>query len=89
MGTQATREAWLQPMIAQWTEGVERLATVAKRYPQTAFAGLARSLQSEWQYIQRVAPYTGHFFEPVEAVLRDTFLPALLGETKHVAPTVR
>jgi len=43
---------WLQPQIQQWVKGVERLAQVAPRYPQTAYAGLTKSLQLEWQYLQ-------------------------------------
>jgi len=79
MGTEAAREAWLAPQIATWVNGIRQLSKVAARYPQTAFAGLARSLQSEWQYVQRISPGTGPAFAPVESALRDLFLPALLG----------
>ena len=41
------------------------------------FAGLAKSLQQEWQYIQRVLPDTGRLFAPVEEALATEFLPVL------------
>ena len=50
---------------------------VAKRYPQTAYAGLTKSLQAEWQYVQRVVPDCGDEFAPIEAAIANVFLPAL------------
>jgi hypothetical protein len=80
IGTPESREAWLQPQVADWIHGVEQLAQVAKRYPQTAYAGLAKSLQMEWQYLQRVLPDSSTSFAAVEDALATTFLPALLQE---------
>ena len=62
---------------------------VAKRYPQTAYAGLVKSLQSEWQYLQRVVPDLGEEFKPIEQALREAFLPALLGDGLEVTARQR
>jgi hypothetical protein len=78
LGTEEALSQWLEPKIQQWVSGVESLAQVAKRYPQTAYAGLAMSLQQEWQYLQRVVPGCGAAFQPIEDALRDVFIPALL-----------
>jgi hypothetical protein len=48
LGTDAALTKRLEPQIAQWVQGVEALVKVARRYLQTAYAGLARSLQQEW-----------------------------------------
>jgi hypothetical protein len=80
IGTTEAREEWLQPQLENWVHGVEQLAKVARRYPQTAYAGLAKSLQMEWQYLQRVLPDSGTSFALVEEALAHTFLPALLQE---------
>jgi hypothetical protein len=45
LGTDAALAKWLEPQILQWVQGVESLAKVAWRYLQTAYAGLAKSLQ--------------------------------------------
>jgi hypothetical protein len=79
LGTDEALGQWLDPKIQQWVEGVETLARVAQRHPQTAYAGLAMSLQQEWQYLQRVVPDCGPSFQPVEEAIRVAFLPALLG----------
>jgi hypothetical protein len=85
IGTDEARTAWLQPQLDDWVYGIEQLSKVAARFPPTAYAGLAKSLQREWMYTQRVIPNAGPAFAPVEAALADTFLPALLQEP--AAPT--
>jgi hypothetical protein len=82
LGSDAARSEWLEPQIQQWVLGVAALAKVAKRHPQTAYAGLTKSLQQEWQYLQRVVPDCGAAFEPVEEAIRTVFLPALLQATE-------
>jgi hypothetical protein len=78
LGTAEALGQWLDPKIQKWVKGVQSLAQVARRYPQTAYAGLAMSLQQEWQYLQRVVPGCGAAFQPIEDALRDDFIPALL-----------
>lgn len=80
VGTAATENVWLEPKIQQWVRGIESLAKVAKRYPQTAYAGLTKAHQSEWQYLQRVTPANSDLFQPLEDAIRNTFIPNLLGE---------
>jgi hypothetical protein len=61
VGSGATEAAWIDQQIAQWVQqGITSLSHVAIRYPQTAYAGLAHSLQAEWQYLQGVTPHIPH-----------------------------
>ena len=62
-------------MVQRWVNGVEKLAKVARRYPQTAYVGLVNCLQAEWQYLCRVEPGVGAHLTPVEDALRDIFIP--------------
>ena len=80
IGNEASRDSWLDPQIQQWAKGVKILAKISRRFPQAAYAGLAKSLQSEWQYLQRVVPNIGHKFQEVEAAITEHFLPQLLDE---------
>ena len=80
IGTTLARDNWLAPQITKWTNAIRLLARVATHFPQAAYVGLTRSLQMEWQYLQRVVPGVADSFEPVEKALVDEFLPALLGE---------
>jgi hypothetical protein len=55
------------------------LARIAIHYPQTAYAGLSKSLQAEWQYMHRVVKNAGDHFAPIEEALANVFIPVLLG----------
>ena len=52
IGSKSEREEWLRKKIRGWKAGIEELAQVAEKYPQSAFAGLQKSLQHEWAHIQ-------------------------------------
>jgi len=77
IGSHDTMADWITPRIDKWCAGVRLLAQAARRYPQSAFAGLTKSLQAEWQYLQRVTPDVAPFFEPLETALAHDFFPAL------------
>jgi hypothetical protein len=79
VGSEAMLERWLDPMVKKWVTGIETLARIAVRFPQTAYAGLVSSLQAEWhQYICHVVHSAGQYLEPVELALCEKFIPALL-----------
>ena len=79
IGSAKTKEKWLVDLVVKWVGAVETLSTVVERYPQTAYTGFTFCLQNEWQYVQRVVADTAPFFSPLEAAIRTSFLPALLG----------
>jgi hypothetical protein len=51
----AALDEWLDgKTIQHWSEAVAGLAAVAAKFPQSAYSGLQRLLQQEWQFVQRV-----------------------------------
>jgi hypothetical protein len=70
-------DAWIQEMVDGWSEVIAELAFAAKRFPQSAYSGLQRSLQQEWQFVQRVTKGIGNKFAKVEEEISQLFLPAL------------
>jgi len=80
IGTTEVKAEWLKPQIQQWVRGIKRLTQVAPHFPQTVLAGLTKSLQLEWQYLQHVVPEIGEALAPIELVITDTFLPTILDE---------
>jgi hypothetical protein len=46
VGSKAMLERWLDPMVKKWVTGIETLARIAVRFPQTAYVGLVSSLQA-------------------------------------------
>ena len=59
--------------------GVKVLAKIARRHPQSVYAGLGMSLQSEWQYLQRTVPGVGTLMGPIEEALREKLPPRYSG----------
>ena len=50
---------------------------MARKHSQSAYAGLQKSLQQEWAFVQRVTPGIGDAFGPVEEEISKAFLPEL------------
>ena len=74
IGTEDAKKAWLEPKIAQWVEGIHALARITLHYPQTAYAGLSKSLIVEWQYMHQVIENAGDHFAPIEDALSSIYL---------------
>ena len=57
--------------------GVQAIAKVAKRHPQTDYDGLGMLLQLKWQYLQRNLPVVSAPMEPIDTALKEAFFTAL------------
>eukprot|EP00957_Ditylum_brightwellii_P108449 8272652-Ditylum_brightwellii.AAC.1 len=79
IGGQEQEVEYTTPKVREWAAGVKTLAGIAKRYPQTAYAGFTMSLQAEWQYLQQTVPNVGKHMGAIEDALQDDFIPALFG----------
>ena len=77
IGDKETEWRWLAEKIKGWTESVGILAGVSRKHLQSAYAGLQKSHQQEWAFVQRVTPGIGDAFIPVETALKETLVPAL------------
>ena len=75
IGDAAAEGEWIKEKVQGWTELVSLLAGVAHKHPQSAYAGLQKSLQQELAFVQRVTPGVGEAFGPVEEALREIFVP--------------
>ena len=55
------------------------------KHPQTAYTGLQKSLQQEWDFVQRITLDIGSVFRPMEDVLHNAFLVDLFkGDTSQI-----
>jgi len=80
IGESASLQPWIAQKVSKWASDVDILATAARAYPQAAYAGLQKSLQQEWQFVQRVTRDVGSHFNPIVKALHGSFLPALFGD---------
>ena len=67
----------MEAKIKGWMESVAIFARVSQKHPQSAYAGLLKSLQQEWAFMQRVTLGVHDSFGPVEKALKETFVPEL------------
>ena len=67
--------------VRMWCECIQSLFDVAIGELQASFAALARSLQFEWNHIQRVIPECGTLFAPLQHAINSIFYPSLFGGT--------
>ena len=86
VGEWETEGQWLQEKVEGWAESVRTLAGVAHKHLQSAYAGLQKSLQQEWAFVQRVTPGISNVFRPVEEENAKAFLPALFEGVGDGAP---
>ena len=73
------KDMYLKKEELEWVDKFEKLSFVAKTEPQCALSGLTKSLQAEWNFSHRVLGGSSQLFQPIENLLMETFLPALLG----------
>ena len=74
IGDREAEVRWLGEKITGWAESVETLAGVSRNHPQSAYAGLHKSLHQEWAFVQWVTLGIGDDFGLVEKALRETFV---------------
>ena len=86
IGYKEAEGRWLAAKIKGWTEAVEIFAGVTQKHPQSDYAGLHKSLQQEWAFVQRVTPGVSNVFGPVKTALKDTFVPALFEGLREGVP---
>ena len=61
----SVKDSCLAEKVQGWKESVKTLLGVAYKHPQTAYAGLQKSLQQEWVFVQRDTPGIRDAFGPV------------------------
>ena len=80
IGSPEIRDTWITRQVSDWAEWVKALGRIATRFPKTAYAGLVKALQNEWTYLQQTTTGSGSLYTPIEKVITEDFLPALLGQ---------
>ena len=59
---------------------MKQIAVLAQFQPQSAYCGVQRSLQHEYQFLQRVVDCDDKRFQKLESVIEEVLLPKLMGD---------
>ena len=93
IGNKEEEDGYLHGKVHDWQEATQKLAEVAKIYPQAAYSAMQRSLQQEWLFVQRVTDSEGptnNIYHPIEKALEADFIPNLfLMEQENMLPDLR
>ena len=82
-GTQAY---WLREKFWYWVGRISTMAGVVCRHQQADYAGLQKSLQQEWYFVQRSTQCLGDDFWVVYKALQEEFLPLLIQGSENTMP---
>jgi hypothetical protein len=77
IGTIPGQQEYLDSKVSHWEAAITRLAAVATIYPQAAYCAYTKSLQMEWQFIQRVMDNNPDSFFMLEKTIQYSLIPAL------------
>lgn len=81
VGESAKAIDWLYDKTSKWETSINRLTATCQDYPQSAYCAMQKSLQMQWQFLQRVFQCDPDAFANIESAIANKFLPALFGST--------
>ena len=76
---------YLTERVASWTAQVDRLSRIAVTQPHAAYAALTQGLKHRWTFFQRTSERLKDLMAPLEACLKNKFIPSLLSETGPIS----
>ena len=80
IGSNEFKEQYVQEKVAKWTNDILTLSEIAKEEPQVSYTAFTTGLSQRWKFMQRTIPDTADLFKPVEAAIREHFIPAICGK---------
>ena len=79
IGSTEFRHSYVTKQVKKWVDDVSQISKIAKEEPQLAYSAYTKALCMRWCFLQRTIPGTKEFFEPLEEVIREKFIPAIIG----------
>ena len=79
IGSPQFKETYVMKKVNNWIRDVEQLSKFAKDEPQVGLSAFTKALCMRWCFVQRTIADIGHLFQPLEDVIRETLIPAIVG----------
>ena len=79
IGSESEKSNWIQKKVAFWVKSVNKISQIAKNDPHSAFVAVSKSLQNEWNFIQRVVGGDSNAFISLKEAICQNFLPEISG----------
>ena len=81
IGSAGYKKEYAREKVDQWCNEMRKLTEIAISEPQATFAAYTHVEMHKFNYFLRTIPNMEDFLAPLDKVIDDEFLPALLGET--------
>ena len=82
IGTDAHKTSYVPSKVSKWIGDSKELSKIAVDEPRAALSAYTKSICHRWAFIQRTTPDIGELFQPLEDVIHETFLPAVIGRKR-------
>ena len=76
ISTQEYIRKFMDDKVREWSAEVLLLAKIGESQPYAAYSALTHGLSSRWRYVFRTMPNISVLLQPLEEVIRCTFLLA-------------
>jgi hypothetical protein len=70
---------YVEEKVTSWTKELEILSVIAQTSPQAAHSAFVHGMKHKWSFLQKTMPQISEKLQPLEDVIRQRFIPALLG----------
>jgi hypothetical protein len=79
VGSETFVQQYVTKKISGFCKEMEYLSKIAESSPQAAHAAFVHGVRHRWLFLQRTLADTSNAFEPLENIIKNQFIPALLG----------
>ena len=79
VGNSDFKKKYVQNKIEKWIQDINQLSEIAVNEPQLALCAYTKAMCMRWSFVQRTISNISQLFQPLEEVIRDTFIPAVIG----------
>jgi hypothetical protein len=79
IGSEDFSTHFVSKKVSSFCEEMELLSHFAVSSPHAAHAAFVHGLRHRWLFLQRTIPNISYLFQPLEDIIREKFIPALLG----------
>ena len=79
IGSSDFKKSYVSNKIQKWTDDVLELTKIAKDEPQAVYSCFTKAIAHRWSYVQRTIPGIDRLFIPLEEVIRERLIPAIVG----------
>ena len=81
IGDQSFIRHYVEQKVQKWCSELKTLAEFSRTEPQAAYSAFVFGFRGKWNFLQRTVPNCAHLFQPLEELMKTTFLPQLTGRT--------